>query len=95
MEGRYEFEGADVLPLVEEANAADERMMTERATGGMMPVTSHEGGVRFLARSSRSGVASAGRRSGTWPPASTSTRPTRRRRTRSTIPAPVRRRGCG
>ena len=29
MEGRFEFDGADVLPLVEETNAAGERMMTE------------------------------------------------------------------
>ena len=29
MEGRFEFEGAEVRALVEEANAAPERMMTE------------------------------------------------------------------
>ena len=29
MEGRYEFDGADVLRLVDETNAAGERMMTE------------------------------------------------------------------
>jgi hypothetical protein len=29
MEGRFEFDGADVLPLVEETNAAGERVMTE------------------------------------------------------------------
>lgn len=29
MEGRFEFEGAEVLPLVEEAFSADERLFTE------------------------------------------------------------------